>query len=371
MVSSPTVLFVLPYLEAGGTERHVLHLARGLRQVAEVALMSPEGSLLDDVLRLGIAYRPFPQLDKHLLAGVRQFRRALRDLLTEWRPDVVHVHAAAELALLVRTVDRSVPVVLTMHGLAVANPEANYRLAASLARLARVQRVIGVSRHEARMMIRAGFPAERVRVVHNGIPDVTEPPIDWRRRLGWPAEAPVVGAVGRLEPVKGFHVLLAAMKKLSQPAGSAWPLPPRLVVVGDGSERAALERRAAELGIADRVHFAGYIPDAHRAPGGFDVMVIPSLQEALSLACLEAMASACPVVASDVGGLPELVQDGRTGLLVPPGDADVLAAAVYQLLSDVSYARQMGEAARRVFLENFHVDRMAQRTFAVYSELLP
>lgn len=363
------LLFVLPYMERGGTERHALHLMRRLRVEHDVALLAPPGPMLDDFLRLDIEYRPFPRLEKKVLSAVRQFRRALQHLMDTFQPHVVHVHAAAELAPLVRTVNSKVPVVLTTHGFAVANPSANYRLAALLCRLSRVERVIGVSRFEAQMMSRGGLQRAHLRVVHNGIPDLEDPPIDWRERLGWPKEAPIVGAVGRLEQVKGFHLLIDALAQLPDRVGSEWSLPPRLVIVGDGSERAALERRAADLGLADRIHFAGYRADAHRAPGGFDLMVIPSLQEALSLVCLEAMAAACPVIASNVGGLPELVVDGSTGLLVPPGDAAAIATALRRLLSNVSLACQMGEAGRRRFLDNFHVDRMVERTQEVYREL--
>lgn len=102
-------------------------------------------------------------------------------------------------------------------------------------------------------------------------------------------------------------------------------------MVGDGSQRAELERRAGAPDLAGRVHFAGYREDAWRAPGGFDVMVMPSLQEAFPLACLEAMAAGRPVIASRVGGLPEMVEDGRTGLLVPPGDARAVAEALRRI----------------------------------------
>lgn len=364
------VLFVLPYMEAGGTERHVLHLVRRLHRDHRVALLSPEGPMLDEFLQLGIEYRPFPRLEKNLFAGLREFRRGLRQLINDFDPSVVHVHAAAELALLVRTVNGSIPVVLTTHGFAVANPDANYRLAAWICRLGRVKKVIGVSRSEAQMLHRGGLTESRLRVVHNGIPDLEEPPINWRERLGWPVDAPVIGAVGRLEPVKGFHLLLDAIAALPDELGPAWALPPRIVIVGDGSERDALERQAAELGLAERVHFAGYRPDAYRAPGGFDVMVIPSLQEAFGLVCLEAMAAGCPVIASDVGGLPELVRDGETGLLVPAGDADALVEALVRLLGDRDGARRMGALARQRFLQDFHVERMVERTRDIYSEVV-
>lgn len=326
--------------------------------------------MLSKFLELGIVHRTFPRLEKNLFAGLREFRRGLRELIDVFSPGVVHVHAAAELALLVRTVTRTIPVVLTTHGFAVSNPDANYRLAARVCRLARVERIIGVSRSEARMLQRGGVTESHLRVVHNGIPDIEEPPIDWRERLVWPDEAPVIGAVGRLEHVKGFHLLLDALAALPDNLGPSWSHPARLIIVGDGSERDALERQAAELGLAERVHFAGYRPDAYRAPGGFDVMVMPSLHEALPLACVEAMAAGCPVIASSVGGLPELVRDGETGLLVPAGDASAIEEALRTVLGDMELAHRMGANARRRFLQEFRVERMVEQTRAVYSEVV-
>ena len=365
----PGVIMILPYMEAGGTERHALHLVRGLLRDYRVGLLSPDGPMLDRFLELGVAHRAFPRLGQDPLGGLRAVRRGLRALLDRVPAGVIHVHAAPELAVLTRTVHRSIPVVLTTHGFAVANPAANYRLAARLCRLGRVNRVISVSRWEADMLGRGGLAPGRVRVVHNGIPDPQQPAVDWRAQLGWPAGAPVVGAVGRLEPVKGFHLLLEALAELQEPPGPAWSLPPRLVVVGDGSQRAELERRAGAPDLAGRVHFAGYREDAWRAPGGFDVLVMPSLQEAFPLACLEAMAAGRPVIASRVGGLPEMVEDGRTGLLVPPGDARAVAEALRRMLPDPAAARRMGAAARARFLDQFHVDRMVEQTALIYRDL--
>ena len=127
----PGVIMILPYMEAGGTERHALHLVRGLLRDYRVGLLSPDGPMLDRFLELGVAHRAFPRLEQDPLGGLRAFRRGLRALLDQVPAGVIHVHAAPELAVLTRTVHRSIPVVLTTHGFAVANPEANYRLAAA------------------------------------------------------------------------------------------------------------------------------------------------------------------------------------------------------------------------------------------------
>src|SRR5690606_24547218 len=315
-----------------------------------------------------------------------------RELLRVLSPDVIHVHAGAELALLVRTVIRFVPVVLTIHAFHGRHADANYRLAARLARLSRVDRVIAVAESEARRLRQGGLREPTLKIVYNGVPDrwatldgtqvdaygpagddlehpepVNALAIDWQRELGWPERAPVVGAVGRLEAPKGFDLLIEAFARLD-PAD--YPSPPHLVVVGDGSEREALQRQARELGLGDRVYFAGFRGDSWRAFAGFDVTVIPSRQDGLPLVCLEAMAAGCPVIASDAGGLPEVVEDGVTGRVIPSCDVPALASALEQIVKHPEQARRMGRAARARFLTEFHVDRMVARTRAVYEEVV-
>lgn len=368
-----SVLYVLPYLEAGGTERHVLHLVRSFHDEARVALLAPSGSLRKQFLPWVVTHRSFPRLERDLLRSVRLFRRQMRQLILDERPDVIHVHAAPELALLIRTVERLTPIVLTLHGFAVSNPAANYKLAALLARLGRVGRVIVVSQAEAEMLYKGVLPRRRISVIYNGIPDVQTSAIDWRAAVGWPAAAPILGAVGRLEDVKGFDLLLRAFARLKDPRGdtaigTSEDRQPRLVIVGEGSREESLKQLATDLGVADRVYWAGYKDDAARAPTGFDISVMPSRQEALPLACLEAMAAGCPVVASDVGGLPEAVGDGETGYVVPSENVDRLTEAIQTLLDDPELAQSMGAQGRQKFLQRFHVDSMINETWAVYED---
>jgi len=384
-----SVLMVLPYLETGGTERHVLALAQGLQGEVALGLLAPPGPLLDEFLGLGVDYRPFPRLEQGGLQGIRAFRHGVRELLRELSPDVIHVHAGAELALLVRTVTRSIPVVLTIHAFHGRHADANYRLAARLARLARVDRVIAVAESEARRLRQGGLREPTLTIVYNGVLDrwaaldgaqasaydpVRDAPkpvsalaIDWRRELGWPERAPVVGAVGRLEAPKGFDLLIEAFARLDP---KDYPAPPHLVVVGDGSQREVLQRQARELGLGDRVYFAGFRGDSWRAFGGLDVTVIPSRQDGLPLVCLEAMAAGCPVIASDAGGLPEMVVDGVTGLIFSAGDVGALTSALARLLKDPALARHMGQAGRVRFLQKFQLGRMVDRTRTVYAEAI-
>lgn len=175
----------------------------------------------------------------------------------------------------------------------------------------------------------------------------------------------VVGTAGRLVPLKGIVYAVRAI------AGLCGAFPGlRLEIAGSGPERARLADEARAWGIAERVTFLGWQPDLRALLPTWDVFLHPSLEEGFPVAVLEAMASGIPVVASAVGGVPELVEDGRTGWLVPPGDAGALGERLGQLLSDGSARRAMGAAARQRVRHNFTVDRMVDEIAAIYADLL-
>jgi glycosyltransferase involved in cell wall biosynthesis len=169
---------------------------------------------------------------------------------------------------------------------------------------------------------------------------------------------PVVGLVGRLVPEKGVDVFLRAAALVSAVVPQA-----RFLVVGDGPLRPDLEHRAAVLGLAGAVTFTGYRSDAPRLLAGLDVLAVPSRSDGSPLVVCEAMAAGVPVVASRVGGLPDLVEDGGSGLLVRPGEAEDLARALVSLLLDPEAARRLGARGRRLAAGRSHerlVDRMTQ-----------
>ena len=176
-------------------------------------------------------------------------------------------------------------------------------------------------------------------------------------------------AVGRLEANKGFHVLIEALARLSAaPRGPAW----RLVLVGDGPRRGALERQTREAGLGDRVHFAGRLADeaVHRWYGAAKLFVHPTLYEGSSLVTLEAMAHACPVVASAAGGIPDKVEQGVNGWLVPPGNVDALARAIAGALSNRARLPAMGEAGRAIVERKFSWTVITDQLLDLYVETL-
>ena len=176
---------------------------------------------------------------------------------------------------------------------------------------------------------------------------------------------PVVGAIARLSPVKGLNFLLRAIPGLLKRFPGL-----QVLLVGDGPARADLVRLAYKLGIADRVIVSHPVEDTRVPLAALSVFVIPSLQEGFGLSAAEAMAAGVPVVASGIGGLSQIVEHGRTGLLVPPGDADSLREAVDQLLADSQRRREFAEAGRRSVKERFDLRRMVGQVEQVYRHVL-
>ena len=172
-----------------------------------------------------------------------------------------------------------------------------------------------------------------------------------------------MGVVGRLVPEKGVDVFLRAAALVSAVVPQA-----TFLVVGDGPLRPELERRAGVLGLAGTVTFTGYRSDAARLVGGLDVLAVPARADGTSVVVCEAMAAGVPVVASRVGGLPDLVEDGGSGLLVRPGEPEHLARALVSLLLDPEAARRMGERGRSLAASRSH-DRLVDRVTQLYADV--
>ncbi|MFI4991360.1 MAG: glycosyltransferase [Solirubrobacterales bacterium] len=228
-------------------------------------------------------------------------------------------------------------------------------------------RFIAVSREDRRRMSEVeGIDPARTLFIPNGVLSSPAPSgRDVRAELGIAHDAPVIGAVGVLRAQKALHVLLRALAQLR----GRWP-EIRLLIVGDGPERAALEALATELGIADAVLFMGHrgdVPDVLRA---IDVAVSCSDFEGSPLAVMEYMDAALPIVATAVGGVPDLIEPGVHGLLVARGEPEALAGAIAQALTEPEHSREMGVRARARRRSEFDIDTLVRRLEALYLELL-
>ncbi len=352
------VLHVALALNPGGAERLVVDLATRAPAgvTAAVCCLDTRGAWADDLEARGI--RVF-NLDRrpgfHPGLGRRIARLAAAEGI-----DVLHAHQYTPFvySVLARLARPRLRLVFTEHGrLADAPPSARRRFANRL--LARAPgRFFAVSDELRRFLETEGFPPGRLEVLPNGI-DPGPPPPDpaaraaARRALGLPDGARVIGTAARLDPVKDLPRLVEAFDRVRADLPDA-----RLVVLGDGPGRDALRAARARTAAPEAVLLAGHRPDVRALLPGFDLYVNCSTYEGVSLTILEAMAAGLPVVATAVGGTPEVVVDGRTGRLVPARDTAALAAALVAVLADPSAAAAFGRTGRLRMEERFSFDAM-------------
>lgn len=356
----------------GGTERQVVetlgHLTRERFDVS-IGCLKRSGPFLAEVEAMGIPVMEFHYPGASLASRARRYVEITRHLQQE-RVDILHAFdfytdlyavPAARLA--------GVPVVIAsrrnlMHHRGPLQRGA-LRVACWLA-----DAVVANSRVAARTVVGlSDAPSDKVTVVHNAIdpagysPDVAAD--EARARLNLPAGALLVGVVAALRREKGHATFLRAAARVAAELPAA-----RFVLIGDGPERARLEALAAELRIAERVVFAGDRSDVPQWLAALDISVLPSDFESLPNAVLEAMAAARPVVASQVGGVPELVEEGVTGYLVPVGDDAAMAARIVELGRDAELRARMGTAARARVEREFTPQRTVRKLEDLYLRLL-
>lgn len=231
----------------------------------------------------------------------------------------------------------------------------------------RADRIITISSALARFVeCIEGLPAEKIVTIRYGLEAPTAPiNHQIKHELGYSDDEQIIGFFGRLIEQKGVDVLLDAFASvhLSHPKA-------RLLIVGDGKDRTALEVQAARLGLDEIVHFTGWVNEAQRLMEACNVITVPSRWEGFGLVTLEAMAYAKPLIVSNTSALPEIVVDNVTGLLIPPDDAPALAAAISRLLFDPALAIQMGQAGYQRLVTDFSVDQMVCATLDLYRELI-
>jgi glycosyltransferase involved in cell wall biosynthesis len=230
-----------------------------------------------------------------------------------------------------------------------------------------MDRLIVVSKAIERKIQDEGRVGAPVSLIYNGVDlqryNHQQPCCTLHDDYSIPEASPIVGVVARLEAEKGHRTLIDCWPLVLAAHPEAW-----LLIVGEGSERNSLEGQAASLGIADHIVFTGRREDVPAVTAALDVAVLPSYREAQGLSVLEAMALSRPVVASNVGGIPEMIEDGVSGLLVPPGDCDALAAAIIRLLSDHPFADMMAKRGHDLAHERFCIELMTSQVESIYDE---
>jgi glycosyltransferase involved in cell wall biosynthesis len=351
--------------EVAGGQIVALRLARAARDAGhDVAFVSPTpGPFLDRVEGEGMRALVLPISGALDVGAVMR----LRALLRGEQADLLHTHAHFSSNVVGRLAARltGMPVISHMH------IENAFR-AGGAARTAQIvldnttawlcAAIVAVSDATRESLLEQGYPAARTVTIHNGIEpaEPVEP-----AELDLPQGAPRLLEVARLCDVKGQRELIRALARLERQ--DAVVLLAGEDLEAGGAFRRGLEQEAEGLGVAERVRFLGYRGDVPALIAAADVFVLPSWVEGLPLGVLDAMARGKPVVAGAVGGTPELVADGETGLLVPPRDVDALVRALDELLRDADRARRLGEAGRERALAEFSAAAAAERVLRLYA----
>ncbi|OHA08526.1 MAG: hypothetical protein A3B37_00295 [Candidatus Sungbacteria bacterium RIFCSPLOWO2_01_FULL_59_16] len=377
------ILYIITRSDWGGAQRYVYDLATRLsRDEFDVAVAAGgSGPLGAKLAAAGIRLISIPALERNIsiLKEFASFASLLRIMFRE-RPNVVHLSSskagglgalAARLASLLN--GHRAMVIFTIHGWPFHENRPFWQrglmfLASWLP--ARVSDVVVLINSADHRRAETFLPRRKLVLVRHGI----KPPEFLEReearayiaaKSGRPLQpgALLVGTIAALTPNKGIRHLIDAANQVKVKVKS---LKFKVIAIGDGEEKKRLQARIAELGLEDTVHLLGFVPDASRYLRGLDLFVLPSLKEGLPYALMEAMAAGLPAVGTSVGGIPDLIEDGVTGRLVPPKNPEAVAEAVAELLLNPSLRRMMGEDAKRAIERRFRIEPMLERTFALY-----
>ena len=355
------ILFVVRSLHVGGMEQMVIQLATGLdpaRYDVKFCTIEDAGQLADRLTEKGIE---LVALNKP--AGLKLgFALRLRKIINAWQPDIIHTHNETGhfYAALASVGRRKSRLIHTKHGR--DNPEnkkavARHRLSSRLSDV-----IVAVSDDVAKVCEEVEkVPAHKLRTIVNGIDLESYLKID---RQGGNPQPIVFGHVGRLSEVKNQKLMIDAFAQVCREIPDC-----RLVIAGDGPLRNELEDQASGLGVSDQVSFLGYRSDIASVLSDFDVFLLSSVSEGTPLVVIEAMAAGLPVVATNVGGLAQMLKDQQCGFLTPSGDAQALAGRMIELAANHEMRLRFGERARQIAAARYNLRRMIDEYCDIYDAL--
>jgi L-malate glycosyltransferase len=358
------IVGVDPELGFAGGESQVLGLTLELLRLGHDAqlLCNPDGMLWQRARAANVVCHPLRIRNAvDWLAGLR-----LRAFLSRNRFDVVHFHTSRAHSMAPFAAGRAGAIVVTRRMDYVPN-----RLFADYLYNRAVDAVAAISQEVASALVAAGVARERITIIPSGVnchrfaPPSGELRAAARDELGLEVNEIAVSALGGLETRKGHRHLLDALGELRERRPAI-----RCLIAGDGSQRAALEEQANRLRLGPNLRLLGSIEDPRKLFFASDIFVQPSIKEGLGVALLEAMACGLPAVASRAGGMAELIEDRRSGLLVKPADSGALAQAIDELAGSPVTRSSLGGAARARIAADFSLETMARRTLALYQSSL-
>ncbi len=353
------ILQIVPYLKSGGVERGTLDFSRYLaREGHTPVVVSGGGPLVEELMASGVTHYALPVHRKSLLVALRSARELGR-ILEKERIDVVHARSRVPAWIAYLACRRMhIPLVTTCHGIYSTH---------GLSRVMGWGKKVIVISHAVsiHMKERFGVPFWRTALIHRGV-NLSEFPLREERAPSGPR---TVGIIGRITPIKGHPVLLRAMVRVLRVLPDS-----RLLIVGEADKsryREELEMLCRRLGIGEKVEFLGLRHDVPELVRRMDLVVAPAVgEEAFGRVLIEAGASGVPVIASRIGGIVDIIEDGKDGILVPAGDVVSLADAIIDVLTDPESARLLAQALRRKVELLFNDTKMFERTVDVYREVM-
>jgi glycosyltransferase involved in cell wall biosynthesis len=379
MVARKKILFVITKSNFGGAQRYIYDLATATAKAGYSVTVACGGSgpLVSKLTAAKVRTLPLPIRNEASVATLFKTAKQLYRLFEEERPDVVHLNSslvgvAGAFSARLIGVHR---IIFTAHGWAFNEERSLFqktvlRILYWLTILLCTQ-TIAVSEAVRQQMCSFPFIGRKMTVVHNGVR--AESYLSRDEALATLAEGnetltkaigegtPVVGTIAELHPIKGLHFLLEAASRMRS-SGKRFIV----VIMGEGVERRKLEEEIRESGLENTVFLLGHIDNAPRYLAGFDIFVLPSVSEGLGYTLLEAGLAPLPIIASNVGGIPEVIRNGGSGILIPPRSAEKLTEALSLLLDDASLRSALSSELKKTVEGSFSLEQMVSRTTALY-----
>jgi len=362
------ILIITTHLDYGGIGVYTASLARSMQQRGhEISVASSGGALTGALEAAGIKHieidiRTKSEFNPRVVTAIEH----LTEIFKKEKPNIMHAQTRVSQVIAGFTSRLTgVPYVSTCHGF--FRPHIGRRMFGFWG-----SRAIAISEAVREHLVNDLKVKKNIsRIIYNGVDaahfakrlkqdDVQA----FKARVGL-KDGPVIGSIARLSPVKGHEFLIRAMKSVLDEEPNA-----QLLIVGDGPCQRELVNLTLELGIGHAVFIENSMPDTLIPLSAMDIFVLPSVQEGLGLALMEAMAASKTVIGSNVGGVYSLIKDGKTGLLVEPKDPEALSAAITRLIKDTNLAKDMGKAARVLIEEKFSLEIMAKNVEEVYEEAI-
>ncbi|MFX3622877.1 MAG: glycosyltransferase family 4 protein [Ectobacillus sp.] len=349
------IMYLLNYIGDGGTEKYVMNLIQAADPKRCILVYSTPGPFLEKFQQMNI---PIYQVTMSHPFDLQAAWR-IRKIAYEEKATTIHTQFLREnyIAILAKRLGAHVRVIWTYH---VDVPMPFPLKAFNKVFTRENDAIICVSRFMKKQLLKKGVPSHKLHVIYNGIPDPFVPTPIVRRKQKH------IAVIGRLSKEKGLHFLLHGLAALRQSKPSIdW----HCNIIGEGPLKAELASLAKELSLSGYVTFKGFQEEVLSAYIQNDIIVIPSENESLSYVAIEALAMKKPVVATNIGGLPEVIKNEETGLLIPYGDTNAFARAITLLLENEDLCASLGEHGRAHYLQNFTYTKMIEETFRLYREL--